>query len=68
MGKQHGFIIYSTRLDMAPQSFYIRAKPEILDPQYLFYLVGNSQFRLIGESAMKGAAGQKRISADFQGL
>ncbi len=43
----------------------LRAIPEKLDSKYLFYLVWSDQFRFIGENAMKGAAGQKRISSDF---
>lgn len=43
----------------------LRAAPAELDPKYLFYLVWSNQFRFIGEAAMKGAAGQKRISVDF---
>ncbi len=36
-----------------------------LDPKYLFYLVWNDQFRFYGQKSMTGAAGQKRVSADF---
>ncbi len=37
----------------------------ISDGKYLFYLVWNDSFRHYGQHAMKGAAGQKRISSDF---
>jgi len=37
----------------------------IANGKYLFYIVWNDSFRLHGQHAMKGAAGQKRISADF---
>lgn len=43
----------------------IRPHDGKLDPQYLFYLVWNDQFRFLGQRAMTGAAGQKRVSADF---
>ena len=43
----------------------LRAKDDCLDPKYLFFMVWNDRFRFLGEKAMKGAAGQKRISTDF---
>lgn len=43
----------------------LRADPEVLDSKYLFYMVWNDQFRFLGENSMQGAAGQKRVSADF---
>lgn len=43
----------------------LRAVPELLDPKYLFYLIWNDHFRFVGKHSMKGAAGQKRVSADF---
>lgn len=43
----------------------LRANPERLCPKYLFYLLWSNYFRLVGEHAMSGAAGQKRISTDF---
>ena len=43
----------------------LRVDPEKLDSQYLFYMVWSDKFRWLGESSMSGAAGQKRVSADF---
>ena len=43
----------------------IRPETERADPKYIFYMIWNSGFRYIGEAAMKGAAGQKRVSKDF---
>ncbi|RLQ21559.1 hypothetical protein DWB85_12450 [Seongchinamella sediminis] len=43
----------------------IRANPDELDAKYLFYLVWNNSFRFYGQHSMSGAAGQKRVSADF---
>ncbi|WP_180053370.1 restriction endonuclease subunit S [Acinetobacter sp. YH12236] len=43
----------------------LRANPEKLSPKYLFYLLWSDYFRLVGEHAMSGAAGQKRVSTDF---
>lgn len=43
----------------------IRASPEELDSKYLFYMVWSNNFRFYGEHAMFGAAGQRRVSADF---
>lgn len=43
----------------------LRADLEKLDSQYLFYMVWSDKFRWLGESSMSGAAGQKRVSADF---
>lgn len=43
----------------------IRAKEGVLDPGYLFYMVWSKAFRFLGEHAMSGAAGQKRVGTDF---
>jgi type I restriction enzyme, S subunit len=43
----------------------LRPIPQQLDAQYLFYMVWSDRFRFLGQKAMKGAAGQKRIPADF---
>ena len=43
----------------------IRPNAEKLDVLYLFYMVWNQKFRFLGEQSMSGAAGQKRVSADF---
>jgi len=43
----------------------IRADEDRLDPKYLYYLIWSDRFRFFGQKSMKGAAGQKRVSADF---
>lgn len=43
----------------------LRAIEEKLDSSYLFYMVWSKAFRFLGEHSMSGAAGQKRVSADF---
>lgn len=43
----------------------VRANEKLADGKYLFYLIWNDTFRFHGQHAMKGAAGQKRVSADF---
>jgi len=43
----------------------LRAKEEKLDSSYLFYMVWSKAFRFLGEHSMSGAAGQKRVGADY---
>jgi type I restriction enzyme, S subunit len=43
----------------------LRPDSERLDAKFLFYLVWNDRFRSLGRDSMQGAAGQKRVSADF---
>ncbi|KTB69480.1 MULTISPECIES: restriction endonuclease subunit S [Pseudomonas] len=43
----------------------LRAIPEKLDPRFLFHLVRSSRLRFLGKKSMKGAAGHKRVPADF---
>ena len=43
----------------------IRAIQGKANGKYLFYLIWNDAFRFHGQHAMKGAAGQKRVSAEF---
>lgn len=43
----------------------LRANPKIICANYLFSLVWSRRFRYLGEKSMKGAAGQKRVPADF---
>ncbi|PKQ39013.1 restriction endonuclease subunit S [Pseudomonas sp. YY-1] len=43
----------------------MRAGPEHLEPQFLFYLTISDLFRKIGESEMYGAGGQKRVPESF---
>lgn len=43
----------------------LRAEPDISDPSFLYRLVTSEPFRRLGESAMYGAGGQKRVPDDF---
>ncbi|WP_217517183.1 restriction endonuclease subunit S [Vibrio metschnikovii] len=55
-----------TQLGFGSTEFHVlRAVEGKLDSKYLFHLVWNEEFRFLGKHAMKGAAGQQRISTDF---
>ncbi|EGS7959290.1 restriction endonuclease subunit S [Vibrio cholerae] len=55
-----------TQLGFGSTEFHVlRAEEGKLDSKYLFHLVWNEEFRFLGKHAMKGAAGQQRISTDF---
>ena len=43
----------------------LRPIPQRLDAKYLFYIVWSNRFRYLGQKVMKGAAGQKRVPANF---
>ena len=43
----------------------VRAQEGKLEANYLFYMLWSGHFRFNGKHAMSGAAGQKRVSADF---
>lgn len=43
----------------------LRPDPERLDAKYLFFLVWNRRLRYLGQKAMKGAAGHKRVPIEF---
>lgn len=43
----------------------LRVNPVKVDSTYLFYMVWSNRFRSLGEASMSGAAGQKRVSAEF---
>ncbi|MCY0109781.1 restriction endonuclease subunit S [Pseudomonas monsensis] len=43
----------------------LRPDTERLNAQYLFYLLWSDRFRFLGQKVMKGAAGHKRVPADF---
>lgn len=43
----------------------LRADKERLNSEYLFYLLWSDQFRFLGRKVMKGAAGHKRVPAEF---
>ncbi|MBW8190293.1 restriction endonuclease subunit S [Neiella marina] len=43
----------------------LRADQSKVDSTYLFYMISGKPFRFLGERSMAGAAGQKRVGADF---
>lgn len=43
----------------------LRPIPERLNAKYLFYIVWSDRFRFLGQKAMTGAAGQKRVPSNF---
>lgn len=43
----------------------IRPDEQVLDAKYLYYLIRSPRFKFLGENAMTGAAGQKRVPAEF---
>ena len=56
----------SNQIGFGSTEFHVlRVNPEKIDSTYLFYMVWNNKFRLMGEASMSGAAGQRRVSADF---
>ncbi len=56
----------SNQIGFGSTEFHVlRANAELLDEDYLFYMIWSKQFRFLGEKSMSGAAGQKRVSADF---
>ena len=57
-GLPRGFGFGTTELHV------LRSGPA-LNPKYLFYITLSDQFRRLGAGAMSGAAGQKRVPADF---
>lgn len=56
----------SNQIGFGSTEFHVlRAIPEKIDSTYLFYMIWSNKFRSMGEASMSGAAGQKRVSADF---
>lgn len=43
----------------------LRPDPKKLDAKFLFYLVWSRRFRYLGQKAMTGAAGQRRVPTEF---
>jgi type I restriction enzyme S subunit len=56
----------SNQIGFGSTEFHVlRVNPEKIDSTYLFYMVWNNKFRLMGEASMSGAAGQRRVGTDF---
>lgn len=43
----------------------LRAKINVIHPHYLYYVTRTNMFKKLGEAAMTGAAGQKRVTNSF---
>lgn len=56
----------SNKIGFGSTEFHVlRAKPGKVDSGYLFFMVWSEKLRSMGKASMSGAAGQKRISANF---
>lgn len=55
-----------TQIGFGSTEFHVlRAIPELIIPEYIFYLIWNERFRVAAAKEMTGSAGQKRVSADY---
>ena len=45
--------------------FHVLRAKENSVPEYIYYLVNSTEFRVRGEMNMQGSAGQKRVSTDY---
>lgn len=56
----------NTQIGFGSTEFHVlRAIPELILPEYIFYLIWNEKFRIAAVKEMTGSAGQKRVSADY---
>jgi len=56
----------NTQIGFGSTEFHVlRAIPELILPEYIFYLIWNEKFRIAAAKEMTGSAGQKRVSADY---
>ncbi|WP_129678773.1 restriction endonuclease subunit S [Klebsiella variicola] len=56
----------NTQIGFGSTEFHVlRAIPELILPEYVFYLIWNEKFRIAATKEMTGSAGQKRVSADY---
>ncbi|MGC0894383.1 restriction endonuclease subunit S [Pantoea agglomerans] len=55
-----------TQIGFGSTEFHVlRAIPELILPEYIFYLIWNERFRIAAAKEMTGSAGQKRVSVDY---
>lgn len=55
----------ATGLGLGTTELYVLRPGASLDGKYLYYITANPAFRILGETQMTGAAGQKRVPEDF---
>ncbi|HCJ6375161.1 TPA: restriction endonuclease subunit S [Citrobacter freundii] len=56
----------NTQIGFGSTEFHVlRAIPELILPEYIFYLIWNKKFRIAAAREMTGSAGQKRVSVDY---
>lgn len=56
----------NTQIGFGSTEFHVlRAIPDLILPEYIFYLIWNEKFRIAAVKEMTGSAGQKRVSADY---
>ncbi|WP_233446124.1 restriction endonuclease subunit S [Lelliottia nimipressuralis] len=56
----------NTQIGFGSTEFHVlRAIPELILPEYIFYLIWNEKFRITAVKEMTGSAGQKRVSANY---
>jgi type I restriction enzyme S subunit len=55
----------ATGLGLGTTELYVLRPGAGLDGKYLYYITADPAFRILGETQMTGAAGQKRVPEDF---
>ncbi|HDD9405753.1 TPA: restriction endonuclease subunit S, partial [Escherichia coli] len=56
----------NTQIGFGSTEFHVlRAFPDLILPEFIFYLVWNERFRIAAAKEMTGSAGQKRVSTDY---
>jgi type I restriction enzyme S subunit len=55
----------ATGLGLGTTELYVLRPGPSLDGRYLYYITADPAFRILGETQMTGAAGQKRVPEDF---
>jgi len=55
----------ATGLGLGTTELYVLRPGASLDGKYLYYITADPAFRILGETQMTGAAGQKRVPEDF---
>lgn len=55
----------ATGLGLGTTELYVLRPGANLDGKYLYYITADPAFRILGETQMTGAAGQKRVPEDF---
>lgn len=64
-GKGALIVSTATGLGLGTTELYVLRPDSGLDARYLYYVTADPAFRILGETQMTGAAGQKRVPEDF---